>query len=206
MSFVKNAGTVILLCVIGMWALKTFPRDATIAARFDAQRAELAAQSPPPADKDARLVEIDRAQASDTLRQSLAGRIGHSMEPVLRPLGFDWKIGVGILGAFAAREVFVGTMGVVHGVGGDDDEQTGTLRERMAADRWPDGRRVFTPLVCLSLMVFFALACQCMSTLAVVRRETGSWTWPAFLFGYMTALAWIASFLLYQGGRALGFT
>ena len=137
-------------------------------------------------------------------RNSYAGRLGRWIEPVIAPLGFDWKIGIGVVGAFAAREVFVSTMGVVFGVGEVEDD-TRSLREKMWADTWPDGRRVFTPLVCLSLMVFFALACQCFSTLAVVRRETGNWLWPGFMFAYMTTLAWVASFMVFQGGRLLGF-
>ena len=140
------------------------------------------------------------------LANSYAGRLGHAIEPVIAPLGFDWKIGIGIIGAFAAREVFVSTLGVVYGVGDQADEASAPLRSKLHEERWPDGRRVYTPLVGLSLMVFFALAAQCMSTLAVVRRETRSWRWPAFLFTYMTALAWVCSFLTYQGGRWLGFT
>jgi ferrous iron transport protein B len=123
---------------------------------------------------------------------------------VIEPLGFDWKIGVGLIGAFAAREVFVSTMGVVYGVGDEADEQSATLRQKIRAETHADGRPVYTPLVGLSLMIFFALACQCMSTLAAVRRETRSWRWPVFLFVYMGVLAWIASFAVYQGGRWLG--
>jgi ferrous iron transport protein B len=96
-------------------------------------------------------------------------------------------------------------MGVVYGVGAEQDEGSVTLRDRIRAESYADGRPVYTPLVGLSLMVFFALACQCMSTLAAVRRETKSWRWPAFLFTYMTALAWVLSFAIYQGGRLLGF-
>ena len=127
------------------------------------------------------------------------------IEPSIAPLGFDWKIGIGLIGAFAAREVFVSTMGVVYGLGADADEESVTLRERIRAESRADGRPVYSPLVGLSLMVFFALACQCMSTVAAVRRETATWRWPIFLFGYMTVLAWIASFAVYQGGRLLGF-
>jgi ferrous iron transport protein B len=138
------------------------------------------------------------------MRLSFGGRLGRFIEPVLAPLGFDWKIGVGIIGAFAAREVFVSTLGVVYGVG-DADEQSVTLRQKIRGEMRENGRPVYTPLVGLSLMVFFALACQCMSTLATVRRETRSWRWPAFLFVYMSTLAWIFSFAVYQGGRLLGF-
>jgi ferrous iron transport protein B len=180
-TFVREAGTVILACSIVMWALLSFPRlPDTPATRALGPGARQAA----------------------ALEHSLGGRLGHALEPALRPLGFDWKIGVGIIGAFAAREVFVSTMGIIYGVG-DQDAQP--LRERLHDERRADGTPVYTPLVGLSLMIFFALACQCMSTLAVVRRESHSWTWPAFMFVYMTALAWLASFAIYRGGRLLGF-
>ncbi|MEO8703894.1 MAG: ferrous iron transport protein B, partial [Kofleriaceae bacterium] len=116
-----------------------------------------------------------------------------------------WKIGVGIIGAFAAREVFVSTLGIVYSVGDKVDDDPTPLRDALRSEKKADGSRAYTPLVGISLMIFFALACQCMSTLAVVRRETRSWRWPLFLFTYMTVLAWIVSFLVYQGGRLLGF-
>jgi ferrous iron transport protein B len=146
--------------------------------------------------------EVVRAEE---LRSSLAGQMGHAIEPVIEPLGFDWKIGVGLIGAFAAREVFVSTMGVVYGVGGEVDEESASLREKIQSEQRSDGTPLYTPLMGLSLMIFFALACQCMSTLGAVYRETKSLKWPVFLFAYMTALAWVASFVVYQGGRALGF-
>ncbi|MFT5048715.1 MAG: ferrous iron transport protein B [Chlamydiales bacterium] len=140
------------------------------------------------------------------LRESYAGQLGRAIEPTIAPLGFDWKIGVGLIGAFAAREVFVSTMGIVYGIGDDVDEDSVTLREKIRNETHADGRPVYTPLVGLSLLIFFALACQCMSTLAAVRRETATWRWPVFLFVYMTGLAWVASFAVYQGGQLLGFT
>jgi len=139
------------------------------------------------------------------LHESYAGQVGRTIEPTIAPLGFDWKIGVGLIGAFAAREVFVSTMGVVYGIGDEVDEESITLREKIRNETHADGRPVYTPLVGLSLLVFFALACQCMSTLAAVRRETATWRWPVFLFVYMTGLAWLASFTIYQGGLLLGF-
>ena len=151
--------------------------------------------------------ETARLEAAEgqRLANSWGGRLGRFIEPAIAPLGFDWKIGVGLIGAFAAREVFVSTMGVVYGVGDTADESSVPLRQRLQSERWPDGRAVYTPLVGLSLMVFFALAAQCMSTLAVVRRETHSYGWPAFLFLYMTTLAWLFSFATYQIGTALGW-
>ncbi len=178
--FVTEAGTVILGCSVVLWALLYFPREANDAA----PDADLAAYQ---------------------LEHSYGGRLGRAIEPVIAPLGFDWKIGVGLVGAFAAREVFVSTMGVVYGIGADADEETLPLREKMRAERGPDGGPRYTPLTGLSLMVFFALSAQCMSTLAVVKRESRSWAWPAFLFAYMTVLAYVASFVVYQGGKLLGF-
>jgi ferrous iron transport protein B len=177
---------------VAMWGLLSFPRHEAHAAP---------AQDP----SEVHSVPADsHEEAAVALQQSYGGRLGRAIEPALAPLGFDWKIGVGLIGAFAAREVFVSTMAVVYGLEGADESSL-ALRERLRTETRPDGSRLFTPLVCLSLMVFFALSCQCMSTLAVVKRETRSWRWPSFLFAYMTALAWIASFAVYQGGRLFGF-
>jgi ferrous iron transport protein B len=205
--FVREAGTVILACTVGMWLLLSFPQDGGepgSAARYERLRAEAAAELPAGEALDGRLAELDNAQAAERLRHSFGGRLGHAMEPLIEPLGFDWKIGVGLLGAFAAREVFISTMGVVYGMGEEVDEESVGLRQRLRQEAYEDGRPVYTPLVGLSLMVFFALACQCMSTLAVVRRETRSWRWPTFLFAYTLVLAWGASFLVFQGGLLLG--
>ncbi len=223
--FVSEAGTVILVCSIALWALLSFPRDVELSRDYAAEAAAVRAGAPVAASADglpagegplapdgaivdvveARLARLDAAERAERLQKSFGGRLGHLIEPVIAPLGFDWKIGVGLIGAFAAREVFVSTLGVVYGIEGEASEESVPLRRRLQDERWPDGRRVYTPLVGLSLMVFFALAAQCMSTLAVVRRETRSWGWPVFLFAYMTALAWAASFAVTQGGRALGW-
>jgi ferrous iron transport protein B len=143
----------------------------------------------------------DKAVASEQLRYSLAGRLGHVIEPVIRPLGFDWKMGVGLVGAFAAREVFVSTMAIVYNAGSEDD--TADLATAMKTDTRPDGRPVWTPLVAVSLLVWFVLAMQCMSTLAIVRRETGGWLWPLAMLLYMNALAYVACLIVYQVGRVL---
>jgi ferrous iron transport protein B len=195
--FLREAGTVILGFTILLWALLSFPKDVELTQDYEAQIAAAATEE--------QAAELTAARDGERLRGSYGGRLGHALEPVIQPLGFDWKIGVGLIGAFAAREVFVSTMGVVYGVGGDVNEESVTLRERMRSELRDDGKPVYTPLVGMSLMAFFALACQCMSTLAVVKRETGGWRWPAFLFVYMTSLAWAVSFVIYQGGRLLGF-
>jgi ferrous iron transport protein B len=142
---------------------------------------------------------------SSQVAHSVAGMAGHAIEPVIKPLGFDWKIGIGLIASFAAREVFNSTMGVIYAVENSDDEDITPLREHMQAETWPDGAPVYTPLVCVSVMVFFVFAMQCLSTVAVVKRETNGWKWPLFQIGYMTAAAYIASLIVYQGGRLLGF-
>ena len=179
--FLEEAGTVILVCTVVLWGLLTFPQAPE---GLDATPDEVAAMQ---------------------LRDSYGGRLGQALEPVMEPLGFDWKISVGLVGAFAAREVFVSTMGVVYSLGEDVDEESVPLRQRLREETREDGGPVWTPLTGLSLMVFMALAAQCMSTLAVLKRETGGYRWPAFVFVYMTGLAWFASFLVFQGGLLLGF-
>jgi len=203
--FLTEAGTVILGCTIALWFLLSFPREVPLSRDYAAAAAAVTAAVPSAPDAAGELAQLHAAEASERLQASYGGRLGRLIEPVIAPLGFDWKIGVGLIGAFAAREVFVSTMGVVYGIGKEADETSTPLRNRLQAERWPDGRRVYTPLVGLSLMVFFALAAQCMSTLAVVRRETRSLWWPVFLFTYTTTLAWLFSFATYQAGHALGW-
>ncbi|HEX8029281.1 MAG TPA: ferrous iron transport protein B [Vicinamibacterales bacterium] len=202
--FLTDAGTVILALTIILWALLSYPKDPAVVAEAAAGRAAVAAQTLPSEERDARIAEIDSRENGAQLRYSAAGRLGHLIEPAIAPLGFDWRIGVGVLGAFAAREVFVGTLGVVFDIG-DADETNEPLREKLRAATWPDGRLLFTPLAGVSLMVFFVLACQCMSTVAVVKRESGGWRWPLFMVAYMTLLAYSASLLVYQVGSALGW-
>ncbi|MBL8862308.1 MAG: ferrous iron transport protein B [Planctomycetes bacterium] len=209
-TFLTEAGSVILVCTIALWGLLAFPKDAQREERRETLAAAIAAAETETEGRESQerveaLTAEDAALAGEALRESYGGRLGRAIEPAIEPLGFDWKIGVGLIGAFAAREVFVATLGVVYGMGGVDEDST-TLRERIRAETRANGEHVYTPLTGLSLMIFFALACQCMSTLAAVRRETRSWGWVLFLFAYMTALAWIASFAVYQGGRALGFS
>lgn len=149
-----------------------------------------------------------KAVAGDQLRHSFAGRLGHLIEPFIRPLGFDWKIGIGLVASFAAREVFVSTMSVVYNVGEFDDseEGTATLVDTLKAETREDGTVTYTTLTGLTLMVFYVFAMQCISTVAIVRRETNGWKWPLFQLAYMTALAWVLAFVTYQGGRLLGWS
>jgi len=201
-SFLRDAGSGILVFTILLWALLSFPRPAHVdqplpPAAAIHQQGRPIANHPGPDD-------LAATPPPSAIEQSYGGRLGKAIEPLLRPLGFDWKIGVGLIGAFAAREVFVSTLGLVYGIG-DADENTTPLRDKIRQERRADGSSAYSPLMGLSLMVFFALSCQCMSTLMVVYRETRSLRWPLFMFGYMTTLAYVASLLLYQGGRLLGF-
>jgi len=183
--FVRRAGTVILSLSIVLWALATYPKSH-------------AAPGTP-----------DTAAQEQQLAHSTLGRLGQVIEPAVRPLGYDWKIGVGIVSSFAAREVFVSTMGTIYGVG-STDETSGALREKLQRERNPvTGAAAYTPLVAVGLMVFYVFALMCMSTVAVVVRETGGgrtgMKWAAFQFAYMLALAYGAAFVVYRGGLLLGF-
>jgi ferrous iron transport protein B len=202
-AFLVDAGTTILALTIIVWAVLSYPRDKAVGAHFASERAAIE-RTTSSADRDARLGALAGQERGDYLRGSIGGHLGRWIEPALRPLGFDWRIGVGILGAFTAREVFVSTMGIVFDINGAD-EQNQPLRDALRAAKRADGTPLMTPLTGVSLMVFFVLACQCGSTLAVVRRESGSWAWPAFMFAYQTALAYVAALIVYQGGRVLGF-
>ena len=152
----------------------------------------------------ARLKPLRNQESSRLIEESLLGRLGHGIEPIVRPLGWDWRIGVGAIASFPAREVFVSTLGTIYSLGGDVDETDTGLRGAMRMSTWPDGRKVFDLPVALSVMVFFALCAQCASTLVVIRRETNSWTWPVFCFAYMTVLAYIGAFATYQVGTMIG--
>lgn len=199
--FLKRAGTVILAISIILWALMYFPRNgpaptstggnASVKVQTDSTGGEVAADTP--------------LSESEQLKHSYAGKLGHAIEPVIAPLGFDWKIGVALIASFAAREVLVSTLSIIYNVGKDENEESETLISAVRDAKTDDGRPTWTPLTALTLMVFFVLAMQCMSTLAVVRRETNSWIWPIFMLVYMTGFAYIAALLTYQGGRLLGF-
>jgi ferrous iron transport protein B len=205
--FVQKAGTVIVAISIVLWFLATFPggHPETRALEQRLERAVAAAEvAPAGAAVDAEAAALRAEIAGSQLRHSFAGQAGRLIEPVIAPLGFDWKIGIALLTSFAAREVMVSTMATVYNLEATDEGSV-PLRQKLRDARDPrTGRPDYTPLVALSLMVFFVLACQCMSTVAVVRRETNSWSWPVFMLLFMNTLAWLASFAVFQGGRTLG--
>ncbi len=196
--FLRRAGTVILGINILLWFLATYPRQPGVHAKFDAQR-----QAATPEQRAA----LEQEEQGGELRYSFAGRAGRLIEPVIQPLGFDWKIGIGIISSFAAREVFVSTMSTVYNLGQAKSSEaiTPTLAKTMREQKRPDGTPVYTTLTAITLMVFYVFALQCVSTVAIVRRETNSWKWPAFQWLYMGALAWGLAFVTYHGGHWLGF-
>ncbi|MDX1952253.1 MAG: ferrous iron transport protein B [Verrucomicrobiota bacterium] len=203
--FLRRAGTVILGISILLWFLATYPRldngsvqeNENVSVVSDAiNRGGLVLSA----------TESNEDSAGAQLRHSFAGRLGHLIEPAIEPLGFDWKIGIGLVASFAAREVFVSTMSTVYNVADSSGSEEGN--ERLATvlkeQKRPDGTPVYTTLVGVTLMVFYVFALQCVSTVAVVRRETNSWRWPLFQLLYMGALAWVMAFITYQGGKWLG--
>lgn len=173
--FLLNAGSIILAISIVLWFLASYPQP----------------------DANPSLT------AKERIEQSYAGQIGHAIEPVIKPLGFDWKIGVGLLSSFAAREVIVSAFATLYNLE-DDGEENISLVEALRHDRQPDGSRTYPPIVGISLLVFFVFAAQCMSTIAIVKRETNSWRWPIVMVLYMNVLAYLAAFIVYQGGTLLG--
>ena len=196
--FLKRAGTVILAISIILWALTYFPRASLESGVLSHEQdvSDSGLQTP-----DSRL----EAPESEQIKHSFAGMLGHTIEPVIKPLGFDWKIGVALIASFAAREVLVSTLSIIYNVGKDEDAQSETLVSAVRDAKRDDDTPAWTPLTALTLMVFFVLAMQCMSTVAVVRRETNSWRWPIFMVAYMTGLAYVGALITYQGGKALGF-
>ncbi|HTW93506.1 MAG TPA: ferrous iron transport protein B [Tepidisphaeraceae bacterium] len=195
-QFLKKAGTIIFAMSVVLWALSYYPRlSAARAAQVQQRAAALAAfpgSTVKPDDAAA------NALASAQSEYSYAGRFGHAIEPLLRPLGFNWRMDIGLFAAFAAREMFVGTEGIVYATGDPDESGTQPLSHAMKADHYADGRPVWTIPVAISMLLWFILAMQCMSTFAIVRRETGGWTWPIVQLVYMNALAYVASLIAYQ--------
>lgn len=174
--FLVNAGKIIMAISILLWFLASYPKV------------------------DSSLTDVN------PIHHSYAGKIGHAMEPVIRPLGFDWKIGIGLLTSFAAREVMVSTMATIYNVE-DRGNETVNLREAMRNDvDEKTGAPVYTPLIALALMVFYVFAAQCMATFAIVRQETNSWKWPLFMIAYLTILAYAGAFIVYRGGLLLGYS
>lgn len=188
--FVTDAGRVILLISLLLWFLSSFgppSRMRKVDEKFAAIKTQTVSRS--------QAASIQKQYKSEKLQNSFAGILGKTIEPVIKPLGYDWKIGIALITSFAAREVFVGTMATLYSV---EDKDNLTLRQKMQSAVKDDGTKVYTLPAALSLMVFYVFAMQCMSTLAVVKRETKTWKWPAIQFVYMTGLAYLMSFIVYH--------
>ncbi len=202
-SFLRTVGTVILAICFVMWWLSAYPKvePPATATALAAQAAELAATAPA---ESARLTsEADRLTLSHQQEMSFSGRLGRAVQPVFAPLGYDWRLTMGVLTAFAAREVFVSTLAVL--VGAPEEGNAGVLARIRTAKR-DDGSPLLTPATAVSLLVFFVLAMQCLSTVVTVRRETKHWKWPLLQFFWMTGLAWIGAFVAFHGLRLAGIS
>jgi ferrous iron transport protein B len=194
--YLKKAGTVILAISIVLWALTTFPGlPQHDLAGFERARQEVLTGSMTDEDKAQHYAAIGNEESEASLRYSIAGRIGHAMQPLLRPMGFDWKIGTALIGAFAAKEVFVAQMGIVYSVGETDGESE-TLREKL--------KSTYSPLVGFCIMLFCLISAPCMATIAVTRRESNSWGWALLQLGGLTLLAWVLVVFVFQTGSLLG--
>jgi len=189
--FVFDAGKVIIMISLLLWFLSSYgPGDRM--QKVESKYAALIVQQPNKTDS------LQRHLSSEKLQNSYAGILGKAIEPVIEPLGYDWKIGIALITSFAAREVFIGTMATLYSVEGGKNANVQTLRQRMASATREDGAKVYTLATGVSLMIFYAFAMQCMSTLAVVKRETRSWKWPMIQLIYMTSLAYVMSLLAFQ--------
>ena len=188
--FVTDAGKVILVISVILWLLSSFGPPAKM-REIDAKYATLLALQP------TRSSQINNEYATEKLSHSFAGILGHAIEPAIRPLGYDWKIGIALITSFAAREVFVGTMATLYSVG-DSENMDSSLRSKLAAARHPDGKPVYTLASGVSLLLFYVFALQCMSTMAITKRETRSWKYPLIQFAYMGVLAYAFAFVAFQ--------
>jgi ferrous iron transport protein B len=194
-SFVQTAGTIIVLMSVVVWALLYFPRSEETVRRLEAEYSAVSTAA----------VSREDYVESRLVQQSYLGRMGAGLEAVFGLAGFDWRLSTALLASFPAREVAVSTLGVIFNLGGEVDGESTDLRRALAEAKRRDGSALMTPAVAASFMVFMALCCQCMATLATVRKETGSWRWPIFLFTYMTVLAYSASVAVYQvASRLIG--
>ncbi len=195
--FLYRAGTVIFAVAIVVWALAYFPHSEQIAAEMSGRQAQLE-QSLTGEELEAAAAELQNTAAARQLEQSWLGRMGKVVEPVFRPLGWDWKVSAAVIAGFPAREVVVAVLGTIYAVGDEADEES--LTARLQSATWPDGRAVFTLPMVIGLLIFYACCLQCAATIAVIRRETNGWGWPVFAWFYMTSLGYVGALLAFQLG------
>ncbi len=195
--YLKKAGTIIFVGVLIIWVLSNFPWSPNYSKDYDTLIEQ--AQN-----NEEIVTQLENERAFEKLEMSYAGKMGKAITPIFKPLGFDdWKLSVGLIGGFVAKEIVVGTLGTLHSVG-EVDEESESLRQRLQSQTRPDGSKKFNPLIAYSIMIFVLLYIPCIAVIAAVKRETNSWKWPIFMIFYTTGIAWIASFIFYQGGRILG--
>jgi ferrous iron transport protein B len=189
-AFVFEAGKIIVAISIVLWVLASYGPGDSI------EQAEITVKSQNPTLSG---IELDNKIAAQKLENSYAGHFGKFIEPIIKPLGYDWKIGIALITSFAAREVFVGTMSTIYSLGGEVEDESSTVMNRMRAEINPEtGKPLYDTALGFSLLIFYAFAMQCMSTLATTYRETKSWKYPAIQFFYMTGLAYVSAFIVYQ--------
>jgi ferrous iron transport protein B len=199
--FLRRAGTVIFTVAVIVWALAYFPQSAEIDQRFDTAAAQVDTGLGQ-AQLDEALLNLEHQRAAAHLENSALGVIGRTIEPIFRPLGWDWKISAAVVASFPAREVVLAVLGTIYAVGDEVDETDAGLIDRIHNSRRPDGSPVFSLPVALGLMVFYAFCLQCVATVATMRRETNSWRWPLFAWGYMTGFGYLGAFLTYHVARS----
>jgi ferrous iron transport protein B len=197
--FLYRAGTVIFTVAVVVWALAYYPRSEIIGPEVEKQR-QTAAYSLSGAELEAEYERIANVASAAQLEQSWLGRAGKTVEPIFKPLGWDWRVSAAVIAGFPAREVVIAVLGTVYAVGDEADE--GTLSGRLKASTWDDGSPVFTLPMVIGLLIFYACCLQCAATLAVIRRETNTWRWPAFAWIYMTAIGYIGALLAFQLGSS----
>jgi len=197
-AFIKTAGTTIMVISLVIWALATYPKTPveSMPSEIQTQLVELEAAG--------ETVAAAQLAGQVELENSFAGRLGQGVQPVFAPLGFDWKMSVGVISSFAAREVIVSTLAVLYGISEDEAEEGSLLIDRLRNSTHADGRTVFTTATCLSMLVFYVLAMQCLPTQVVTKRETGSWNWALLQLGYMSVLAYVAALVTYQAAVGMG--
>ncbi|NMD13004.1 MAG: ferrous iron transporter B, partial [Candidatus Cloacimonetes bacterium] len=194
--YLQKAGTLILGLSILLWALSTFPTlSKERIEEYDAKRETIVQSELPDSLQAIQLSALDNLQAEESVEYSAAGRLGKFIEPVIAPMGFDWQIGTSLIGAFAAKEVFVSTLGVVYSVG-DADEESESLRSKL--------KKNYDPLIAFCIMLFSLISAPCMATIAVTKRESNSWKWAMFQLIGLTLLAYFITVAVYQLGRLAG--
>ncbi|MGQ0658609.1 MAG: ferrous iron transport protein B [Chromatiales bacterium] len=198
--FVVRAGTIIFTVALLVWALAYFPHWSSTSKGFDTERVQVSERLSGAA-LEAEMQDLAHREAAAHLEESLLGHLGRAIEPLFRPLGWDWKVSAAVVASFPAREVVIAVLGTIYAVGADVDAENPGLIERIQAAAWPDGQRVFSLPVAVGLMVFYAFCLQCAATVAAIRRETNSWRWPLFAWTYMTVLGYLGALAVYQLGQ-----